>query len=201
MTPHHETINNSGIMVALTHSFPLSDSENELLLISNPALREQLLQARLVDAFSARSVILRGEHVYLSLREIRDPTERQAMNWAILKLQLGANIPTRDLPPALQTALTAVSNHPSPLIEALIWGSLFGVVGGVLVMAVVGLVITILNVPAESYVGFTATAVAFVLSGTVIGLGTTVYFWKKLTKHYQQRATRSTLLPIPKMPK
>lgn len=184
----------------LTPPIPLSVDEPELLLITQPALREQLLQARLVDEFSARAVILRGEHVYFSLREITDASQRQALNWAVLRLQMGAKIPTQELPEPLKTALTAVSNGHSPLIEALIWGSLFGVVGGVMVMALVGLVITVLNVPAESYVGITATAVAFVLSGTVIGLGTTVYFWRKLTqrKKTQTLPTRPTIVNTPK---
>ncbi|WP_420644104.1 hypothetical protein [Candidatus Leptofilum sp.] len=188
-------------MATLTHPIFPTFEENELLLISNPSLREQLLQARLVDEFSARSVIQRGEQVYLSLREVSDPSERQAMNWAILKLQMGGNIPTQELPPTLQTALTAVSTGPSPLIEALIWGSLFGVIGGVLVMAVAGLVVTVLNVPAESYVGITATAVAFVLSGTIIGLGSTLFFWKKLMKQYKQSSKRVTSPKIPKIPR
>ncbi|GJM39800.1 MAG: hypothetical protein DHS20C20_00820 [Ardenticatenaceae bacterium] len=188
-------------MVTLTHPLPFTADENELLLISHPPLRAQLLQARLVDEFSARSVIQRGEHVYLSLNEINDPMERQAMNWAILKLQMGAKIPTGELPPTLKRALTAVSNGPSPLIEALLWGSMLGVFGGVLVMAVVGLVITILNVPAESYVGITATAVAFVLSGTVIGLGGTVFFWKRLTNKFNNRKIAPTLLTPAKISK
>ncbi|WP_420631196.1 hypothetical protein [Candidatus Leptofilum sp.] len=190
-------------MATLTHPLSTSFEENELLLISHPPLREQLLQARLVDSFSARSVIQRGEHVYLSLREIGDPMERQATNWAILKLQMGANIPTQELPPTLRTVLTAVSSGPSPLIAALVWGSLCGVVGGVLVMAVVGLAMTILNVPTESYVGFMATAVAFVLSGTVIGLSGTVYFWRRFTNQCKKRTSTPTL-PIPtiaKMPR
>lgn len=172
-----------------------------MLLITHPGLQEQLLQARLVDTFSARSVIQRGEQVYLSLREINDPGQRQALNWAVLRLQMGAKIDPQDLPEPLQTALTAVSNEPSPLIAALIWGSVCGVVGGVLVMAVVGLVVTILNIPAESYVGITATAVAFVLSGTLIGLGITIYVWRKFT--YQQKANKSrpTRPTIAKMPK
>ncbi|MBK7896794.1 MAG: hypothetical protein WAS33_14425 [Candidatus Promineifilaceae bacterium] len=166
-------------MMILTPPMPL---DNELLLITQPALREQMLQARLVDEFSARSVIQRDEKVYFSLREIADPAQREAINWAILRLQMGAKIPPQDLPEPLKSVLTAVSTPPSPLIAALIWGSLFGVVGGVMVMALVGLVITVLNVPTESNVGIMATAVAFVLSGTIIGLGTTVYFWRKLTK-------------------
>lgn len=177
-----------------------TDEKNELLLISQPALRQQLLQARLVDDFSARSVIQRGDQVYLSLNEIRDPAERQAISWAVVKLQMGAIIPPGELPGPLHGALTAVANSPSPLIEALIWGSLCGVVGGVLVMALVGLIITVLNVPAESYVGITATAVAFVLSGTVVGLGTTAFFWRKFTNRNQRHAS-SNLPTIAKMPK
>ena len=186
-------------MTTLTQPFSFTNEAHEILLISHPGLREQLLQARLVDEFSARSVIIRDEKMYLSLRGIDDPAQRQAVNWTILRLQMGAKIPPQELPEPLKSALTAVSTHPSPLIEALIWGSLSGVVGGVLVMALVGLVITILNVPAESYVGFTATAVAFVLSGTVIGLGTTVYFWRKLTNRKNPQCF--TQPPIVKRPK
>jgi hypothetical protein len=179
-------------MATLTPPIPQSVEENELLLITHPILREQLLQARMVDEFSARSVIQRGEQVYLSLREISDPFQRRNINWAILRLQMGATLTPKELPEPLKTALTAVAQNSSPLIDALIWGSVIGVVGGVLVMAVVGLVITILNVPVESYVGITATGVAFVLAGTFIGLSTTIYLWRKFT--HRQHAAYSPLL-------
>ena len=95
---------------------------------------------------------------------------------------MGAQLPARDLPDPLQTALSAVTTGPTPLIRALVWGSVCGVVGGVLVMAIVGLAITIMNVPTESYVGFMATAGAFVLSGAILGVGATIYFWRKFSR-------------------
>lgn len=169
-------------MTTLSPSTSHSLDSDELLLITHPTLRAQLLQARLVDEFSARCIIQRDENVYLSLREISDETQRQEVSWAVLRLQMGAQLPARDLPAPLQTALSVVTVGPSPLIRALVWGSVCGVMGGVLVMAIVGLAITIMNVPAESYVGFMATAVAFVLSGAILGVGATIYFWRKFSR-------------------
>jgi hypothetical protein len=160
-------------------SHPL-DSD-ELLLITHPRLRAQLLQARLVDEFSARCIIQRDENVYLSLQEM-DETQRQEISWAVVRLQMGAQLSTRELPDPLQTALSAVPTAPSPLIRALIWGSVCGVIGGVLVMAVVGLAMTVFMVPAESYTGMMAPAVAFVLSGALLGGGATYYFWRKFSQ-------------------
>ncbi len=170
-------------------SHPL-DSD-ELLLITHPTLRAQLLQARLVDEFSARYIIQRGENVYLSLHEIPDEAQRQEVSWAVLRLQMGAQLTVQELPDPLQTALSAVATGPSPLIRALVWGSVCGVVGGVLVMAIVGLVITIMNVPTESYTGFMATAVAFVLSGAILGVGATITFWRKFS-NFTQISTAKT---------
>lgn len=168
------------ILTPTTTQYP--EASNELLLITHPALRENLLQARLRDEFSARCVIQRGEHVYLSLQEIDDPAKRRELNWAVVRLQMGAKLNPQELPEPLQTALTAVSTGFSPLLEALIWGSAAGVVGGVLIMAIVRLIVTISTLPAESYVGIVIAAAAFVLSGAAIGLGTTIYFWHKINQ-------------------
>ena len=158
------------------------EGNTELLLITHPTLRANLLQARLVDDLSARCVVQRGEQVYLSLREIADPAQRLEVNWAVVRLQMGAKLQTQELPEPLKSALTAVSTGFSPLLEALVWGSAFGVVGGVLVMAIVRLIITISTVPPESYVGIMATAIAFVFAGAVFGLSATFYFWRKLAQ-------------------
>ncbi|MCA9916483.1 MAG: hypothetical protein KC445_00955 [Anaerolineales bacterium] len=188
-------------MATLSQLLPTAPKEPDLLLISHPALREQLLQARQVDEFSARCVIERGDQLYFSLREISDPAERQAVNWAILRLQMGAKIAPQDLPEPLKTTLTAVSPQPSSFMKALICGAPCGVVGGVMVMALVGLAVTILNVPTESYVGIAATAVAFVLSGTAIGLSATIFFWRKFAAHKKSQAASPFLPPIIKAPK
>lgn len=169
-------------MTTLSPSTAHPQDSDELLLISHPALRAQLLQARLVDEFSARCIIQREEKVYLSLQEIPDETQRQEVSWAVLRLQMGAQLTAEELPDPLQTALSAVAAGPSPLIRALVWGSVCGVMGGVLVMAIVGLAITIMNVPTESYIGFMATAVAFVLSGAILGVSATITFWHKFSQ-------------------
>ena len=169
-------------MTTLSSSTSLSLDSDEFLLITHPTLRAQLLQARRVDEFSAKCVIQRDEHVYLSLREIPDETQRKEVSWAVLRLQMGARLSSQELPAPLQTALSAAVVGPSPLIRALVWGSVCGVIGGVLVMAIVGLITTILMVPTESYAGFMATAVAFVLSGALLGVSSTFYFWRKFSQ-------------------
>lgn len=168
-------------MTTLSPSTSIPVDSDELLLITHPTLRDQLLQARLVDEFSARCIIQRDEHVYLSLREM-DETQRREISLAVLRLQMGAQLTVRELPDPLQTALSAVAAGPSPLIRALAWGSICGVIGGVLVMALAGLFMTIFMVPAESYAGIMATAVAFVLSGTILGIGATIHFWRKFSR-------------------
>lgn len=170
------------MMLTLTPSSSHSLESDELLLITQPTLRMQLLHARFVDEFSASSVIQRDENVYLSLRNIADEAQRREITWAVLRLQMGAHLKPDEIPDPLRTALRAVVSGPSPLLAALLAGGLSGVVGGVMVMAFVGLIITVLNIPAESYVGITATAVAFVMSGAVIGCGATVYFWRRFTQ-------------------
>jgi hypothetical protein len=162
---------------AQTHSLPRED--NDLLLITQPALRAQLLKARLINEMSATCVIQRGEHVYLSLRNVTDKTERKELAWAVSRLQMGAIIHPQEVPDPLRTVLLAAAAGPSPLLKSLLGGMLAGVMGGVLVMALVGLVLIILNVSAESYVGFFATAVAFLFSATIIGCSMSVYFWRK----------------------
>lgn len=169
-------------MTTLSPSTPLSFDSDDLLLITHPTLRAQLLQARRVDEFSARCVIQRDEHVYLSLSEIPDDAQRQEVSWAVLRLQMGAQLSSQELPAPLQTALSTVVVRPSPLIRALVWGSICGVIGGVLIMAIVGLITTILMIPTESYTGVMATAVAFVLSGALLGIGATIYFWRKFSQ-------------------
>ncbi len=169
-------------MATISPATTLPLDSDEFLLITHPTLRAQLLQARLVDEFSARCIIQRDNHVYLSLREIPDESQRQEVSWAVLRLQMGAQLRSHELPDPLQTALSTVATGPSPLIRALVWGSVCGVIGGVLVMAIVGLLMTILMVPTESYAGIMATAVAFVLSGAVLGGGTTIYFWRKFSQ-------------------
>lgn len=166
--------------ISPTTTLPLNS--DDLLLITHPTLRAQLLQARLVDEFSARCIIQRDDHVYLSLREIPDEAQRREVSWAVLRIQMGAQLAVQDLPDPLQTALVAVVAGPSPLIRALVWGSICGVIGGVLAMAIAGLAMTIFNVPAESYAGFMGTAVAFVLSGTLCGVGATVTFWRRFSR-------------------
>jgi hypothetical protein len=169
----------------MTTLFPSTSrhlDSDELLLITHPRLRAQLLRARLVDELSARCVIQRDENVYLSLREIPDEAQRQEISWAVLRLQLGAQLNAQELPDPLQTALSTAVTGPSPLIRALVWGSVCGVIGGVLIMAIVGLLMTVLMVPTESYTGFMATAVAFVLSGAILGVGATFYFWRKFSR-------------------
>lgn len=170
------------MMATLPHQNSLPLESDELVLITNTKLRTQLLQAKLVDDYCARCIIQRGEHVYLSLREIPDKAERQDLSWAVLRLQMGAQLSPHELPEPLRTALSATTTGSSPLILALIWGTIIGVIGGVLVMAIVGLAVTILNVPTDSYVGITATAVAFTLSGAFIGVSMTIFFWRKFTR-------------------
>jgi hypothetical protein len=170
------------MMATLAPPTSLPLESDELLLITHSGLRAQLLKARLVDDYCARCIIQRGESVYLSLHEVPDAEQRQSLNWAVLRLQMGAQLSPQELPEPLRTALSTVAAGPSPLIMALIWGLIVGVVGGVMVMAIVGLAIIILNVSVESYVGITATAVSFVLSGAFIGLGMTIYFWRKFTR-------------------
>jgi hypothetical protein len=169
-------------MATLSPSTSHRLDSDELLLITHPRLRAQLLQARLVDELSARCIIQRDENVYLSLREIPDEAQRQEISWAVLRLQLGAQLNAQELPDPLQTALSTAVTGPSPLLRALVWGSVCGVIGGVLVMAIVGLAMTIFNVPAESYTGFMVTAVSFVLSGALLGVGATITFWRKFSR-------------------
>ena len=166
-------------MATLSPPTTLPLESDELLLITYPPLRDRLLKARLFDDLSARCIIQRGEQVYLSLREVDSDSERQALSWAVLRLQMGADLNPKELPEPLQTALSHKKIGLSPLIQALVWGSAMGVIGGVLVMAIVGLVVTILNIPPDSYVGVTANAVAFVLSSALIGVSTTIYFWRR----------------------
>lgn len=169
------------MMATLTPTTTPSANGDELLLITQPALRAKLLHARLVDEFSANSVIQRGEKVYLSLRHIADEAVRREITWAVLRLQMGANLQNEEIPDPLRTALQTVAVGPSPLLVALLAGGLSGVIGGVMIMAFVGLLVTILNVPAESYVGVTATAVAFVLGGALFGITTTIFVWRRLS--------------------
>ncbi|MBK8901355.1 MAG: hypothetical protein IPM53_09245 [Anaerolineaceae bacterium] len=170
------------MMATLTPTSSASANGDELLLITQPALRARLLHARLVDEFSANNVIQRGEKVYLSLRSIADEAMRREIAWAVLRLQMGANLKSEEIPDPLRTALQTVSTGPSPLLLALLAGGLGGVIGGVMIMAFVGLIVTIINVPAESYVGVMATAVAFVLGSTVFGCITTIVVWRRLSR-------------------
>lgn len=169
-------------MATLIPTTTPSANGDELLLITQPTLRTKLLHARLVDEFSASSVIQRGEKVYLSLRNIADETLRRDIAWAVLRLQMGANLKNEEIPDPLRTALQAGAAGPSPLLVALLAGGLSGVIGGVMVMAFVGLIVTIMNVPAESYVGVTATAVAFLLGSTIFGFITTIVVWRRLSR-------------------
>lgn len=154
---------------------------DDLLLITQPALRARLLRARLTNESNAMRVIQRGEMVYFSLRGIANESQRQQVAWAVLRLQMGGKLAPEEMPDPLRSVLLAGA-QPSPFIAALVLGAICGVCGGVLVMALAGLVITVLNVPAESNVGIMATAVAFVLSGTVFGCGTTVFYWRRFTR-------------------
>ena len=101
---------------------------------------------------------------------------------------MGAQPDPKELPEPMRSLLS-IAKKPSPLIFALVWGAISGVFGGVLVMALVGLVVTIFNVPAESYVGITATAVAFVLSSAVIGFCVTVFVWRWSEKNGRNAIT------------
>lgn len=100
---------------------------------------------------------------YTPAAQHRHEAARREIAWAVLRLQMGANLKSEEIPDPLRTALQMVSTRPSPLLLALMAGGLGGVIGGVMLMAFVGLIVTIMNVPTESYVGVMATAVAFVL--------------------------------------
>ena len=155
---------------------------DELLLITQPKLRSQLLQARLVNEWSANCIIQRGEQVYLSLRGTPDAAQRRDIAWAVLRLQMGAKLTPQELPDPLRTALLATALGPSPLIVSLLWGAVCGTIGGVMVMALVGLTMTVLNVLQDSYAGIAVTAVAFVLSGKIIGCGIKIYSWHRSSR-------------------
>ncbi len=181
-------------MMATLTSLTTQPVENdELLLITQPALRAQLLHARQVNAMNAGWVIDRGENVYLSLRTITDEKQRREIAWAVLRLQMGAKLNPEEMPDPLRTALLTGNSEPSPLFAALIFGGVSGVIGGVMVMALVGLLVTVLNVPSESLLGLAATAVSFVLSGAAIGCVSTAYFWRRLTRKTAVRPIRPTI--------
>jgi hypothetical protein len=182
-------------MMATLTSLTTQPVENdELLLITQPALRAQLLYARQVNAMSAGWIINRGENVYLSLRAITDEKQRREIAWAVLCLQMGAKLNPEEMPDPLRAALLTGSSKPSPLFIALIFGGVSGVIGGVMVMALVGLLVTVLNVPSESLIGLAATAVSFVFSGAAIGVVATVYFWRRLTRKTAVHLTRPMLV-------
>lgn len=189
------------MMATLSPTSTPSANGDELLLITQPALRAKLLHARLVDEFSATSVIQRGEKVYLSLRNIADEAVRREVTWAVLRLQMGANLKSEEIPDPLRTALQTVSTRPSPLLLALMAGGLGGVIGGVMLMAFVGLIVTIMNVPTESYVGVMATAVAFVLGSAVFGCITTLIIWRRLSKKTAVSPSSATRLNSARTPK
>ncbi len=189
------------MMATLSPTSTPSANGDELLLITQPALRAKLLHARLVDEFSATSVIQRGEKVYLSLRTIADEAVRREVTWAVLRLQMGANLKSEEIPDPLRTALQTVSTRPSPLLLALMAGGLGGVIGGVMLMALVGLIVTIMNVPTESYVGVMATAVAFVLGSAVFGCITTLIIWRRLSKKTAVSPSSATRLNSARTPK
>ncbi len=189
------------MMATLSPTSTPSANGDELLLITQPALRAKLLHARLVDEFSAISVIQRGEKVYLSLRNIADEAVRREIAWAVLRLQMGANLKSEEIPDPLRTALQTVSTRPSPLLLALMAGGLGGVIGGVMLMAFVGLIVTIMNVPTESYVGVMATAVAFVLGSAVFGCITTLIIWRRLSKKTAVSPSSATRLNSARTPK
>lgn len=189
------------MMATLSPTSSPSANGDELLLITQPALRAKLLHARLVDEFSATSVIQRGEKVYLSLRNIADEAVRREIAWAVLRLQMGANLKSEEIPDPLRTALQTVSTRPSPLLLALMAGGLGGVIGGVMLMAFVGLIVTIMNVPTESYVGVMATAVAFVLGSAVFGCITTLIIWRRLSKKTAVSPSSTTRLNSARTPK
>ncbi len=189
------------MMATLSPTSTPSANGDELLLITQPALRAKLLHARLVDEFSATSVIQRGEKVYLSLRTIADEAVRREVTWAVLRLQMGANLKSEEIPDPLRTALQTVSTRPSPLLLALMAGGLGGVIGGVMLMAFVGLIVTIMNVPTESYVGVMATAVAFVLGSAVFGCITTLIIWRRLSKKTAVSPSSATRLNSARTPK
>lgn len=170
------------MMATLTSTSTAPANNDELLLITQPALRTKLLHARLVDDFSANSVVQRGEKVYLSLRTVADEALRREIVWAVLRLQMGADLKNEEIPDPLRTALQTVATGPSPLLVSLMAGGLGGVIGGVMLMAFVGLIVTVLNVPAESYLGVMATAVSFVLGSAVMGCITTIVVWRRLSR-------------------
>lgn len=163
-----------------------------MLLITQPGLRAQFLQARRSNRRCADCIIKRGDQLYLSLRNVADEAQKQEVAWAILRLQLGQQLQPVDVPDPLRSILLSGGSEPkpAPLIMACVWGAICAVVGGVLAMALVGLIITILNVPTDSDIGFLATAVAFVLSSTAIGCSTTAYYWYRL--RYKQSSTLFT---------
>lgn len=179
-------------MATLTHQPSLPLESEQLLLITQQQLRTQLLQAKLVDEASAHCVIQRGEQVYLSLRGIPDEAQRREVAWAVLRLQMGAKLSPEEVPDPLRTALLVVIQKPSPMLAALLGGVLCGIIGGVMTMAFVGLIVTALNGSSELAKGLTATAVSFILSGTGIGLGATLYFWRRLSR----KTTAATHPPI-----
>ncbi|MCA9942657.1 MAG: hypothetical protein KC449_04215 [Anaerolineales bacterium] len=173
---------NPEMTVTFPHQKSLPLENDDFVLVTQPRLQAQLLQARRFDAFCARSIIQRGESVYLSLREISDAAQRQALKFAILRLQMGAQLEIHELPEPLRTALSYQATEPSPFMRSLIFGSFCGVLGGVLMMAIVGLAMIVFNVPTESYANIMVTAITFALSSAFIGLGMTFYSWRKLTR-------------------
>ncbi|MCP4419112.1 MAG: hypothetical protein GY805_21055 [Chloroflexi bacterium] len=201
MTTPQIIVHNSGMNGTLAQSILLPQKNSEQLLITQPVLRAKMLKARLVNEVSADCVIQRGEHVYFSLHGVADETQRKELAWAVSCLQMGATIPPQHLPDPLRTVLLAAEVGSSPLLKSLLVGALSGVVGGVLMMAMAGLVMTVLDVQAESYVRFLATAVTFILSATIIGCIVSVFFWRRLcgkTAVFLQNITLATTVKMPK---
>lgn len=189
------------MITATTQPSFLSQTRPEMLLITQPSLRMHLLRARLVNEMSAACVVQRGDHVYLSLRDVADEAQRNELIWAVARLQMGASIHPHMLPDPLKTALLSSARGISPLLQALIWGSLAGVIGGVLIMALVGLAMIIVDAQTQFYVNIAVTAVTFVLSGTIIGGGVTIAFWRRLSRQTAVPTNKSTPPTTAKMPK
>lgn len=180
------------MITATTQSSVLPKKNQEMLLITHPNLRLHLLRARLVNEMSAACIIQRGEHVYLSLRDVADEAQRNELIWAVARLQLGANIHPLTLPDPLKTALLSSARGLSPLLQSLIWGSLAGIIGGVLIMALVGLAMIIVDAQTQFYVHIAITAVTFVLSGTIIGCGVTIASWRHFSRQTAVSGSKST---------
>lgn len=158
--------------------------ENKLLRILRPDLRQKLRQIWTRSQGRNPYIIENGEHIYLSLADIRDDRERQHLYHLVQRYQTGEHVNLNPLPSPLRQLIQPELTQASRFLGALLFGALGGIVIGVFALAIGILILatTAVTIGLRLANEVQLTSFIFVTFSALGWVAATTYFWRRSPK-------------------